>query len=243
MNPVRLLPFATTDGATAMASDEALLESAADRGLASLRFYTWSEPTLTLGYFQPHASREQWTALRSVPFVRRATGGAGILHHHELTYALALPAGRPSPQSWVCRIHDLVRAELAEAGVSARLATCDEEQKLGEVLCFLHHTAGDLVAAGAKVAGSAQRKLRNALLQHGSLLLNRSEFAPVLAGTNDLAGRELFSPRDLADRLARRFAAEVGVALEPGDWLTEERDRIPVIRAEKYANPTWNLKR
>ena len=40
-----------------MARDEALLHSASDRGVASLRFYTWAEPTLSLGYFQPSADR------------------------------------------------------------------------------------------------------------------------------------------------------------------------------------------
>ena len=53
MPPIRLMPFAAADGAANMAADEALLETASDRGLASLRFYTWTEPTLSLGYFQP----------------------------------------------------------------------------------------------------------------------------------------------------------------------------------------------
>ena len=39
-----------------LARDEALLHSASDRGVASLRFYTWTEPTLSLGYFQPTAA-------------------------------------------------------------------------------------------------------------------------------------------------------------------------------------------
>jgi lipoate-protein ligase A len=240
-----LLPFAAADGATLMAADEAALETAAEDGIASLRFYTWNEPTLTLGYFQPHDGRGQFPTLGSVPVVRRSTGGAGILHHHELTYSFARPPGavKKADPSWVCRFHKLLQAELADHGVPARIVGCGEEKKLGDVLCFLHHTPGDLVVAAAKVAGSAQRKLRGALLQHGSLLLRRSEYAPQLPGMEDLAGRPLFSPRQLAERLAARFAADTMAEPDPGDWTARELERIAEIRAEKYANPEWNEKR
>jgi lipoate-protein ligase A len=171
--------------------------------------------------------------------VRRATGGAAIVHHHELTYALALPEGKAwhSRESWICRFHHLLRDVLAEAGIAPHVVVCGEERKLGEVLCFLHQTPGDLLVNGSKVAGSAQRKLKGALLQHGSILLTRSEFAPMLPGINDMSGRESLTPERLANALAGRFAAQ------PGDWSAEETERIAAIRAAKYANPAWNEKR
>ena len=228
-----------------MAADEAMLEAASERGLASLRFYTWAKPTLTLGYFQPAAVREQVPNLASLPWVRRSTGGAGIVHHHELTYAFALPPGPQwkSAESWICRFHHLLQGILTERGVDARLVICGEERKLGEVLCFLHQTPGDMLLQGSKVAGSAQRKLRGALLQHGSLLLRQSEFAPMLPGLEDLAGRDLFSPRELAEQLAERFARETSSIIEVGDWSNDERGRIPEIVEQKYENAEWNGKR
>jgi lipoate-protein ligase A len=239
---MRLLPFAAADGATNMAADEAMLESASERGVASLRFYTWTEPTLTLGYFQSAADREQ---LPPVPWVRRSTGGAGILHHRELTYSFALPATPEwkSEEPWICRVHRLLRDVLGGRGVESRVVACGEEMKRGEVLCFLHHTAGDLAMGESKVAGSAQRKMRGALLQHGSLLLRKSEFAPRLPGMCDLAGRELFTPEELAGLLTARFAENVGVTIEPGDWTATERDRTATIRAAKYAAAEWNGRR
>lgn len=235
---IRLLPIAPADGPTNMSRDEAMLETAAAHGMASLRFYTWTEPTLTLGYFQPRPDR-------ALTQVRRSTGGAGIIHHHELTYSFALPA-RPewkSETSWICRMHYLVRDVLKEHGLSSNVVVCGEEQKLGEVLCFLHQTAGDLLINGSKVAGSAQRKLRGALLQHGSILLRRSEHAPELPGINDRAGQELFAPESLAKILAEKFATDTGATLEPGNWTREERTRTEEIRQEKYANAEWNAKR
>lgn len=241
---LRLLPFAVADGPTHMAADEVLLETAAAHGPASLRFYVWSEPTLSLGYFQPVAARDA-PPLDRLPYVRRSTGGAGIVHHHELTYALALPPGPlwHSTEPWLCRMHRVLAEVLDEHGVAARVVACGEEQKRGDVLCFLHHAPGDLIVGGSKVAGSAQRKLRGALLQHGSLLLRQSPFAPQLPGIHDRAGRDLFSPRELAGLLAERFARAVGAELEPTDWTPQEQDRVAVVRADRYANPQWTHRR
>jgi lipoate-protein ligase A len=238
---LRLLPFAAADGATNMAADEALLESAA-AGVASLRFYTWTEPTLSLGYFQPADAR---AATPGVTWVRRSTGGAAILHHHELTYALALPPGAEwhDDESWVCRVHHLLRDELADHGLAAHAVVCGEERKLGEVLCFLDQTAGDLLIEGSKVAGSAQRKWKGALLQHGSILLRRSPHAAHLAGLYDYAAREPFTAEELAARLVGRVAVAAGCAVEAADWTPLERARTAKIRAEKYADPAWNGKR
>jgi lipoate-protein ligase A len=106
-----------------------------------------------------------------------------------------------------------------------------------------HPPPADLAVGGSKVVGSAQRKMRGALLQHGSVLLKRSEFAPLLPGVNDAAGRDLFSPDPLAGLLAGRFAVETAWDVVPGDWSGDEKTRITAIRAEKYANPDWNAKR
>ncbi|MBN9119942.1 MAG: lipoate--protein ligase family protein [Planctomycetes bacterium] len=241
---IRLLPFAGADGATNMSADEALLESAAHGG-ASLRFYTWTEPTLSLGYFQHAAERATDANLAGLAWVRRSTGGAAIVHHHELTYALALPPGKPwaSPENWICRFHHVVQAVLADRGVKSHAVVCGEEQKLGPVVCFLHQTPGDLLVGGSKVAGSAQRKMRGALLQHGSILLRRSELVPHLAGICDAPGAPEFASEELADALKVAFAADTGWAVTPGEWTPEERSRTAAIRAEKYANREWNEKR
>lgn len=241
---LRLLPFAAADGPTNMAADDVMLDAAAG-GVGSLRFYTWTGPTLSLGYFQPAAVRLDVPGLADLPWVRRATGGAAIVHHHELTYALALPAGKEwqGGEPWVCRFHHLVRDVLSDFGVKSRAVVCGQEQKLGEVLCFLDQTPGDLVIAGSKVAGSAQRKRRGALLQHGSILLRRSGFAPMLPGISDAAGREVFTPVLLADLLAMKLNAGAGWGVEAGDWTAAEVARIPAVRAEVYASPAWNGKR
>lgn len=246
MNPtVRLLPFASPPGPANMAADEAMLLSAAD-GVASLRFYGWAVPTLSLGYFQPAAVRLADPKLAGLAWVRRATGGGALVHHHELTYALALPAGRPwqdpAGEPWGCRFHHLVVRALARFGAATSPVVCGAERKLGDVLCFLDQTPGDLLAAGAKVVGSAQRKQRGALLQHGGILLARSEYAPALPGLRELAGVAV-GAGDVAAAVAAEFVADTGWPLQPGAWTADETAARARIEAERYAAPGWNEKR
>ncbi len=91
----RLIVHPPSPGAWNMAVDEALLMDAVENGVATLRFYQWSEPTLSLGYFQRYSDREQHAASRKCAVVRRQSGGGAILHDRELTYSLMLPAGSP----------------------------------------------------------------------------------------------------------------------------------------------------
>src|SRR5262245_51070124 len=113
-----------------MALDEALLATAATEGQASLRFYGWSEPTLSLGYFQASADARR---LFPLSWVRRPSGGAALVHHHEITYALALPPGKawqPAGLSWICQFHHAIRRALDSFGIASD--ACQAEARHGE---------------------------------------------------------------------------------------------------------------
>lgn len=243
METARLIAYAEADGPTNMAADEVLAETAA-HGQASLRFYGWSEPTLSLGYFQPASARFADPLLASLPWVRRPSGGAALVHHHELTYALALPAsvaGR-NIACWLSKTHRLL-ADAIDALLGAPTARLVEEPSIqGDVLCFQKQTVGDVVVAGAKVVGSAQRKHRGSLVQHGSILLRRSPHAPALPGIAELT-RRAFEREAIEEAFRDRCDAMLGLRLEQGDWLKDERAAVERLRLEKFASPAWNGKR
>jgi lipoate-protein ligase A len=226
-----------------MAADEALLESLA-AGVASLRFYTWSTATVSLGYFQPAELRRTDPLIADLPWVRRSSGGGALIHHHEVTYALALPAGPPwhSAESWTCRFHHAVHHALKSFGVTTQGCVCGEEKNLSELLCFLHHTPGDLLIAGHKVVGSAQRRQRGAIMQHGGILLARSEYTPSLPGVSELAGIKL-TPVQVAGAVAAAFAESTGFRLSHAGWTDAELCRTDELIGAKYAHPAWSYKR
>ena len=93
-------------------------------------------------------------------------------------------------------------------------------------LCFSRGDARDIVLGQHKVLGSAQRRRRGAVLQHGSLLLALSEFAPEFPGLRELTSFER-SIREVAVGLR-----DVLAPLLPGEThdgiLTEvELERAP----------------
>jgi lipoate-protein ligase A len=243
----RLLPHAVADGPHNMAADEALLESAA-AGVASLRFYGWSGPTLTLGYFQPEEVRRRDPALAGLPWVRRPSGGHALVHHHELTYALALPPGPPwqdraaGPSAWLCKVHHVIAAALASFGVDVRPFECAPGEAFQGVLCFRHFTPGDLLIGSAKVVGSAQRRYHGAWVQHGGILLATSAHAPALPGILELTGRHL-DPQETATAVAGELERATGWRVVPGEWTPAELRRLEELVANKYSQPAWNAKR
>ncbi len=242
----RLLPYNVADGPQNMALDEALLRTAV-RGGASLRFYGWAAPTLSLGYFQPEAVRGEDDRLAALPWLRRPSGGGTLVHHHEVTYAVALPPGEAwqggrTAQGWLKYVHEIIAAALADLGVTARLHVPSSGERCPGCLCFRQFAPGDLLIGAAKVVGSAQRRLRGALLQHGAVLLAQSGFTPTLPGVAELTGRVLETV-DVCTAVAERFREATGWGLEAGEVTPEEDRAAATLVAEKYTADAWNRKR
>ena len=239
---IRLLPYAVADGPRNMAADETLVRSAA-AGIASLRFYGWTQATVSLGYFQPAAVRVADPHLANLPWVRRPSGGATLVHHHELTYAISLPCGSPwqTGESWMPRMHRIITSALWRS-LSIEVVAATAVAKASDVLCFQQHTPGDLLSGGHKIVGSAQRKYRQALMQHGSVMLAQSEYAPALPGIRETTGIHL-DAQPLADAIGAAFANETAWRVEARDWTACEKSRIEELALSRYATGAWNERR
>jgi lipoyl(octanoyl) transferase len=239
----RLIIDPPASGTWNMAVDEALLESAG-RGVTTLRFYQWNEPTLSLGYFQAAAEREGHAASRACPLVRRASGGGAIVHDRELTYCLAAPiAERFGTQANALydTVHNTLIETLAEFGVQARLhapAAINAGPAAQPFLCFQRRARGDVICREAKVAGSAQRRQRGGLVQHGSILLSQSPCAQELPGIEQITGIQLAAD-ELARKLAARLAASLGKAWEEQALTEHQRHRAAGYESDRFAASAW----
>ena len=251
MTNARVIVDSPADGAWNMAVDHALLESANKTGRISVRFYSWANPTLTLGYFQKHLERNGHQPSQNCTLVRRSTGGGAILHDQEITYSLCVP----SSNRWSTRneqlyfmMHELILKLLSDRGVDAQLFDGANGQENKEAfLCFHRRTQGDVVLDGNKIGGSAQRRKKNALLQHGSLLIRSSEFAPGLKGIEDIADG-LFSGQNL-DQSAfitdwiEGLQTRMGVDFHREPLAAEELDASWGFKDEFYSLAAWTEKR
>lgn len=244
----RLIFDAPAAGVWNMAMDEALLESAGRAGQGScLRFYAWEVPTLSLGYFQHAADRATHAASCVCPAVRRATGGGAILHDVELTYSYTTAVGTHI-SSDLAALYDAFHAalveELARYAVAARLCRTPLKRPREQepFLCFQRRAERDVLVGDAKIAGSAQRRHRGMLLQHGSVLLQRSSAAPELVGIAELASVSI-DPEELGECWARRVAGKLGLTLRPAAATADECHAAERFQHEQFANPGWTNRR
>jgi lipoate-protein ligase A len=240
----RLIPQEENWGPEAMASDEILLESLTDHDVA-LRFYTWKEPTLTLGYFQNHKLIESNPNLAKLPWLRRASGGEALVHHHELTYAIAAKESVTGTKTALFqeKFHSAIRIAIQKLGVIAP-ETPKEEQKLDQnnLLCFLHHTTQDLTLGFSKIVGSAQRKKKDRILQHGGILLKQSKHTPELPGIKEITGLEI-KAEVLESLILRELEFSLGWDFKTIFWSDQEKAWIKNLAESRYKSNDWNLKR
>lgn len=168
-----------------MALDEALLDWHSKGEIPpTIRFYGWDPATLSIGYFQKVDKEINLEAVEKyqLGFVRRPTGGRGVLHEHELTYSVVVSEDHPQMPTGVTEAYRVISEGILEGfkglGLDAYFAipkTKEERENLKRprsAVCFDAPSWYELVVEGRKVAGSAQTRQKGVILQHGSIILD-----------------------------------------------------------------------
>ena len=259
-----------------MALDEALLDWHSE-GLIPpvVRFYEWNPATLSIGYFQSVEKEIDMEAVKrlGLGFVRRPTGGRGVLHEHELTYSVIVSEAYPNMPATVTEAYRVISEGLLlgfqQLGLDAYFSIPDTDEKRQELkkpksgVCFDSPSWYELVVEGKKVAGSAQTRQKGVILQHGAILLDIDE--------DKLIQTFKFSSEALRDRvkasLSKKAVAinkisqnpvtidECKVAFKKGFedalqielvefTLTEEQEKyVKELEKKRYANDEWNYKK
>lgn len=178
---LRSIPPLQLSGCWQMAIDEWLLDRAVVDGTgadeatpaAVLRFYTWSRPTLSLGFHQQRL-QPRWLELAGrgeLQLIRRPSGGRAVLHAAELTYALIWPQAPSRRREAYRAACSWLQHGFAELGLPLRFGADPADPH--HPSCFATSTAADLIHGdGGKRIGSAQLWRRGVLLQHGSILFH-----------------------------------------------------------------------
>jgi lipoyl(octanoyl) transferase len=258
-----------------MALDSTLFESVQAGAPPVLRFYLWRPACLSLGRNQPARSIYDplAAAAAGVDIVRRPTGGLAVLHDAEVTYSVIASVDTIGmPRVAYRAINERLTGMLRRLGVRASLAgPADRSGGPGSTPgaghaeafqgthlpppCFNQPAAGEVIASGRKLVGSAQRCERRVLLQHGSILLDGSQLridalarGPVPPRRED-GGTALGSLLGRVPAAAEVVAAAVaefqdggGIALAPAALDHAERERACAWEAE-YRSDAWTWRR
>lgn len=123
---------------------------------------------------------------------------------------------------------------------------CFERRATGDVVLHAQNggprPAGEASRREWKIVGSAQRRHRGAILQHGSLLLRRSPAAPELAGVADLLEISL-EFADLAAILPERLAGALHFEFANEKAQNDLHRMAHEIAARKYGSAAWTNRR
>jgi lipoate-protein ligase A len=214
-------------GQVNMDRDLAMAAIAERENRVLLRLYGWEPFCLSLGRFQRIEDIPASLAQHLTPeqIVHRKTGGGAILHHHDLTYSVAMPDrfAKGQLRDLYCCVHNSIRRWLVGHGCAT--SPWGGGSVGQDFMCFERRSEQDLVLDGHKLLGSAQRRVGETVLQHGSLLLEHSIHYPTLRGLVDLGfARSDWSPKtsDNATEMSRSICE--GITAKFGVSWTEQRD-------------------
>lgn len=259
-----------------MALDEALLDWNSEGKIPPvIRFYGWDPATLSIGYFQKvdkEIDMEQVKA-HGLGFVRRPTGGRGVLHEHELTYSVIVSEEHPDMPKTVTEAYRVISEGILKGfqhlGMDAYFAvprTAEERDSLKNprsAVCFDAPSWYELVVEGRKVAGSAQTRQKGVILQHGSILLDIEEdklFSLFKYPSDRVKERmqkafknkavaineiskERITLEQAKEAFKKGFAEGLNIELEPYELSAEELAYVNKIAKERYEQDEWNFKR
>ncbi|AQU75826.1 lipoate--protein ligase family protein [Priestia megaterium] len=259
-----------------MALDEALLEWHSKGEIPpTIRFYGWNPPTLSIGYFQKAEKEINFDKVKELGlgFVRRPTGGRGVLHDEELTYSVIVSEEYPNMPKTVTEAYRVISEGLLEGfrslGLEAYFAIPRSEEEKNSLknprssVCFDAPSWYELVVEGRKIAGSAQTRQKGVILQHGSILLEIDEdkLFSVFNYPNDRVKERMqrafrskavainaIAGRKISIEEAKKafykgFASALDIDLEPYTLSAEEEAYVEELARTKYGSDEWNFKR
>jgi len=240
-----------------MAMDEAILIGVRCGFVPpTLRFYQWSRPSVSIGYFQRIADINiDYCKKREYPVVRRLTGGRGLLHNHEITYSISAPYKSPFKKDLFENyliISEILVKGLRKCGIEANIHRIRRKSEyLKSPSCFNVSTYGEIRCGDKKIIGSAQKRFSDGFMQHGSIIIsyNPWEVSKIFkTGDHDcnkdtISLCESLKIDDLLISIKEAFQEILNIRLIRDDPDIKEIKIAKKLVEEKYSRSEWNFRR
>ena len=227
----RLLNMGTNPAAMNMAVDEAILLSQKEQPNPTLRFYGWTQPAFSFGYFQDIASEVDIDGCHAdgIELVKRMTGGGTVVHGWELTYTLVLPrgAGEISVSEAYQRIGQSLVKAFQKLGVPAQCyAVCADApgavrnrtyqaetprvvrshtHQAEANICLTNPAEYDVMCKDKKLAGVSVRRNRDGILFQGYISLDVPPASTLARVSKDPKVQKMLCEKSAAINTEGRF--------------------------------------
>jgi lipoate-protein ligase A len=239
-----------------MARDEYLFQLCHEKKMGFFRLYTWERPSFSFGVSQKisKAVHVDFINKNNCSYVRRITGGKTVLHNDEITYAVVSSEDIFYKDNDLYQSYLLISKVLVNAfralGLDAALSGGSSSHlSKSNNPCFSFPTPNELEINGKKIVGSAQKRDKKALLQHGSipitmdyeLYANGTHSRPAIIQRSMTTLREVSGKtrQDLCQALIESFQTFIDSTLEEFEFENKDKKVIAEIE-KKYASDHWN---
>ena len=253
----RLLNMGANPAAMNMAIDESILLAQKGQPSPTLRFYEWSSPAFSFGYFQDIASEVDVEACRAdgIELVKRMTGGGTVVHGWELTYTLVLP--RDAAEMDISEAYQRIGYSLAKAfqklGVPAQCyAARPDSSETVPNICLTNPAEHDVMSDDKKLAGVSVRRNRDGIMFQGYISLGMPPSSILDCVSKDPEVQQSVREQSTAINIDGRFITrdaliqaicetfEIGIAFNSGKLSSMERVEAETLVETKYATAAWN---
>ncbi len=262
----RLLNMGTNPAAMNMAIDEAILLSQKEQPNPTLRFYGWTQPAFSFGYFQNIASEVDIDGCHAdgIELVKRMTGGGTVVHGWELTYTLVLPrgAGEIGVSEAYQRIGQSLIKAFQKLGVPAQCyAACadapgavrNHTYRAEANICLTNPAEYDVMCRDKKLAGVSVRRNRDGILFQGYISLDVLPTSILARVSKDPKVQKMLREKSAAINTEGRFVTrdaliqaisetfDLGIVFKSGNLSLMEQAQAETLAETKYATTAWNL--
>jgi lipoate-protein ligase A len=249
----RLLQTGFANAYSNMAIDKAILVVNSEGNVPpTVRFYGWSPPAISIGYFQSLTEEVDIHACErfGVDYVRRITGGGAVFHEKELTYSIVVAESHPAIPKNILksygRICGAVMKGLLQLGIESEYAPIN-----------------DIVTGGRKISGNAQTRKFETVLQHGTVLMDVdvdtmfsllkvpnekikdkliADVKQRVTSMKHILGNEI-GFQEVARAMKIGFEEEFNVELIEGTLSNEELGLAKQFEEESFSTKEWNQRR
>ena len=266
----RLLNTEQNDAAMNMAIDEAILLTQEFTPRPTLRFYDWTQPAFSFGYFQQIADEVDVVACAShgIELVRRMTGGGTVIHGWDVTYTVVVPHGSgvlPKDISSAygvisdCLINGLQCLHIdAKRQVAKPGSENSGDASAAVNVCLTNPAQYDIMLNGKKIAGVSQRRNRIGVIYQGYIAIDmpppnvlvlaskRLSFVQIVVGRSTAINIGQAVPvnrAQLENAVAAGFEETLGIRLVEGEHCSQTVEAAKFLAHTKYATAEWNFRR